>query len=330
MFAAIWIDESKKSAHEKIVVCTPLMGRLNTAIAVLRSESHEAAKCVIISGDPELLKTFIARLNEADESWDHLTSAQLIETISKASVQAGISVVPANSEVTAAIKRVPKPGAYPLLITPDAKPLWDFVTMEHKDVLARYKSDKEKMWAVAIILLKRYCDEHGVAPFSKDPDQRKLRRMSSVEFHKRVNNGNFKALEATQMAFDHLREIGKASRLTTEKFFESAKSASMYYITTVQVAKLKVAPADAISALRDIGWITGPKYAHKHIDSTTDVLAEPEGKDLAFYHATRITQDEVILLFGLSDDASDAHILKTMSAAGRKWVKTGILVEIPR
>ena len=330
MYAAIWIDDSKKRANEKIVVCHPLLGRLNTAIAVLRSQKRSGAPSIIISGDGTKIGSLIAKLDTADEAWDARTSDQLITEIASAAKSFGLSVVD-QGEVTAAIRRMPKPKEYPLHITKEAKPVWDMITVEHRDALDQYKEDKPKMWALALILLQRYAKKLNIEPFSKDPDDIKLRRMSAMEFHKRANNGNVKALEIISEAFDYLHTARIAARITGEQFYESAKHKSLYYITTIQIARLNAAsPGQAIQSLRMIGWGGTGKYAHRNINSLTDVLAEPEGKDLAFFLTTRMTRDEVILLFGFSEDASDDKILKIMSSAGRRWVKTGILVEIPR
>lgn len=356
MYAAIWIDESKAAANEKIVVCNPLMSRLNAAVAVLNSQRRADAPSLILSGESTALKAFLASLDKADDSWGEANADSLIDSIISRAGQMGLSTVDydeattdavaavvaryiplrmfAGIQLVLAVRKEPKPKMYPNHITPEAKPLWDKLVVEHKKVLNRFKSDKKKMWAAAIILLKRLAAQKNVKPFSRDPAaehlHKTLQKEGGRDLSKEATNSNFRALKEVSDVFDRLKGEALVSRLTSEKFYEVEKSRSIYYITTYQVAKVRrtVEPRAVIDriAATSAGWSKVRQVAKRKIDSYTSVLAEPEGPDVVFYMVTGFTRDQVILILDIPEDTSDAKILKRLGTAGRKWVKTGVMV----
>ncbi len=336
MYAAVWINPEPERAEGRVVVCKPLLARQNAAVAVLRSEVRDDARSTILSGEHKHLVAFLKNLEKVDGAWAELGDDELIDTINNLAVESDISVVEwegteVQSHVVVAVRKNPKPKLYPRYITPAGKKIWDSLFDDYKKVINRYKSDKKKMWAAAILLLQRVASQRNVKPFSKDPSYEKTRSMSQQEINKRANNGNFKALEESERTFDELKKAGLVNRLTKEKFYEVAKHSSRYYITTYRWAKLRKG-VQPNAVLRELlatqGYKGRPgKYAHKSIDAVTDLLVEPEGKDVYFYLTTFLTHDQVILLFDLDEATSDSKILKLMGKAGRQWVKTGVLVD---
>lgn len=314
---------------------------------MLKSEKREDASSLILSGDPERLKAIIGELDKADDEWDNLTDDQLIASIIALAKRYDASPVEfgdvdgddiSAAYVVLAIRRIPKPKAYPRLITKEAKPIWDMLTVEHKDVLNKYKSDKKLMWAAAIIILKRYAAEKGIKPFTRDPGAQKVRKTAIVHINKRANNGNHDALDLIQDLFTRLKAAKLVKgRVSAEKFYEAVKHRQRYYITTVQTMTLtqRADPDFVIRTVSQMDQFGGhpPKYAMAQTNEVTYLYVQPGGKgdtNLYCYIATYLTRDQVILLFDLDDDAKDAEILKLSAKAGRRWVKTGELGEIPK
>jgi hypothetical protein len=62
--------------------------------------------------------------------------------------------------------------------------------------------------------------------------------------------------------------------------------------------------------------------------AVTDLIIEPEGAQVHCYITTHLSKDQIIILFGLTEEVAHKQILKTLGTAGRKWVKTGVLVEV--
>ena len=351
MYAALWINPQPEKADERIVVCYPLLTRQNAAVAVLNSQRRAGAESSILSGEMKTLQHFLGQLDKADDSWDSLSDQELISSVEALAERYKVSIVDWDnndfgeepteeapttaSHLVLAVKKIPKAGFYPRLITKEGKQVWD--NMFEKDspyrkAIYKFKSDKTKMWAAAIILLRRIGPANVV--FKKDPlGEDSSRKMAQQEINKRANRGNAKAITETEKVFDFLKGEGLVSRLTTEKFYETVKYASRYYITTYRWCKLRkgVTPGAVIQRLLSARGYDGGspgKFAHKSIDGVTDILIEPEGKDVYFYLTTFLTKDQVILLFGLADEGiKDDKILKLLKTSGRKWVKTGVLVD---
>lgn len=385
MYAALWIHPQPEKADDRIVVCQPLLSKEGSAVAVLRSRDHADSESIILSAEHQDLVAFLRRLDTYDDRWDRFDDAGLVDAIAKAAMRNAVSVVDFGDEddaiavdtstrvslgttlrfdtpgnfsmgdtspsvqlhIVTAVRKIPKAKFYPRFITKEAKPLWDDLVVDHKKVLNKYKSDKQKMWIAAIIILQRVAAQKGVKPFTKEPgsmayplkEERgnklkniNIRKDAHEDIANRANKGNLRALDASEVAFDSLKEAGLVNRLTKEKFYEVAKHQSRYYITTYRWAKLRkdVKPGAVIRHLLSAEGYNGApgKYAHKNIDAVTDILVEPEGKDVNFYFTTFLTKDQVILLFDLPEDVSDRKIMKLMGTAGRKWVKTGVLIEI--
>jgi len=335
MYVALWIDESKDSANEKIVICKPLLQRLNAALAVLNAEKRKDAPSMIFSGDPERLQRFVQEIEKLDDSLGNIETGVLVDGLARLADYTGVSTVPFPTEATAAkpIRRIPKPGYYPRYITREAKPIWDMVVKQHKKTIDKYKQDKMRMWAAAIVIFKRYAAQEGVAPFSKDASQEKFNQALINDLHKVINRGNSKALSESERIFEKLYEAGLVARLTTEKFYEVATRNAQYYITTYRWAKLRkgIQPKDVLGWLMLNGYRGQPgKYATLWIDQSTDLLVEPEGKDVYFYIVTTLTRAQLNTLFELDETADPKKILKRLGTAGRRWVKTGTLVEIKK
>lgn len=340
MYAAIWIDSERPSASEKIVVCKPLLEREGAAVAVLTSHKREGAPSVILSGDGERLRHLIGELDSIDDRMDHFSDDELVAAIVKmaemaklSSVDFGEGSVEALAWVVLAIRRIPKPGAYPRFITKRGRKVWDGVVVDHKAVINRFKSDKKKMWAAAIIMYQRACGTLGIEPFTKeDPGQNKVRKMAVNDINRKSNKGNFRALQVIQTFFDELKTEGLVSRLTVEKFYEAAKHRDLYYVTTFQriLPRKGVLPSAIIGKLLTrTGFYGKPgQYAAQGMNAVTDLIIEPDGKAVHCYITTHLSKDQIIILFGLEENVTIAQILKVLGTAGRKWVKTGVLVEV--
>lgn len=346
MFLAVWIDESQAAPRDRVVVCVPAVRRLNGAVAVLRSDSHDGALATIISGDVAVLKRFAEALR-ASEDVD-LNGEPLLRAVEHLARSVGASIVPldrppipslappppkprkAKAVCVVAVMREPAQRLYPRYITRQAKPIWDEVVERNAELLKRYRNDKERMWAAAIFLFQREAASRGVRPFSRDPakesHQKKIRR----EIYKRIERGNALALKATDRAFELLKQADMASSMTAEKFYESAHKDTLYYLTTFRVVKLRVEPNAAMERLIESGWGNGQagRYVYRVVDSYTSVLAEPVGKQLYLYCVTRMTHDLLVVLFGLEEDADPQDVMRELSVAGRRWVRTGTLVTI--
>lgn len=337
MYVAIWLDPQPPTADERIVVCTPLLPRQGAAVAILRSRRLADAKSLILSAERSDLIAFLKELDQADDSWNALTDDELVDAIVRKAATMAVSEVDfgelaAVAFYVTAVRKIPKPGSYPRFITKEAKPLWDDLTVRYRKSLDKFKSDKKMMWAAAVIMLKRLAAEKRVKPFTKDPTEDKVRKMARNEISRRANNGNFKALKEVKEAFKFLKRAGLASALAPEAFLETVKHGDRYYVTTFQQAALPkgVKPSFAINQLlfgRRYGG-KPEKFAHKNIDNLTDVLVEPKGKNLHFHLTTSLTRDQVILLFGLDEEVTDAAIRRTLQRAGADWVRTGRLADV--
>lgn len=340
MYAAIWIDSGQPSASEKIVVCKPLLEREGAAVAVLNSHKREGASSVILSGEGKRLRQFIGELDKLDDRWDHFSDEELIAAIIKTAERAQLSPIEFGEEaaealsyVVLAVRTIPKPGSYPRFITRPAKKIWDEIVVEHKKVIDQFKGDKKKMWAAAILMLQRAAGAKGIEPFTKeDPGRDKVRKMAVNDINRKANNGNFRALQLIQNIFDELQADGLVSRLTVEKFYEVAKHRDLYYVTTYQRIMLpkSVQPSAIIGKLLTKENFYGKpgQYAAMAMNAVTDLIIEPEGKGVDCYITTHLSRDQIIILFGLEESVTIEQILKVLGTAGRKWVKTGVLIEV--
>ena len=331
MYLALWIDESRERAGDKVICCTPLLNRQNTAVAVLRGSQHAGSDGLIFSGDQQLLSVLVRRIEQATERHPELAEGRLLAAVKWLARDTGASLVEfdASAAVLAAVK-MPKVGLYPLQITREAKPLWDETLERFGKTIHKY-ADTRRQWAAAIIIFQRLADQHRVKPFKRDPTQDKLGNKMAREVNRRANRGNHRALQLIQDVFDDNREL--LARVGPERFYEAAKNQRLYYVTTVQRLQPKkgVEPGRVIDALMDGGWGgQRGRYVFKALDQYTSVLIEPTGQVLDAYIATSMTKDLVILLFGLPEDVRETEIIKQLNAAGKRWVKTGVLVEIPR
>lgn len=332
MYLALWLDDSKDAPRERIVMVKPLLKKQTAAVALLNAERRADADSMILSGDIESLNQFAQYVDAADDEWSSHDSTKLLDALQVVAEKAGCSVVPfgdldghAAAMVVAAIKQ-PRPGLYPRLITKEAKPIWDEVLEHYKKTIAKYKKDKERMWAAAIIIFKRVCGQRGVKPFKKDFGEKDKEHVIK-HAHQLINRGNFKALKEVAKAAGQLAKEKLAGKLTNEKFFESAEHEGQFYITTFQALNTPDSAA-ALEYLRQKKWGGGVpgRYLHRAVDQYTDIMVEPMGaKKLYFYVATNLTREMLAVLFPTLDGADTQTILRTLSKAGRKWVKTGTM-----
>lgn len=338
MYLAVWIDDGKERPHDRIVLVTPLLKRLNAAVALLNSQKREDATSMILSGDERALNQFAYLVDQADDGWVTSNRDRMVDALGVIAEKAGCSVVPFDgTEGHAAAtweeehrdrpkpKRHPKPGLYPRLITKEGKALWDEVVEQYKATIARFKSDKEKMWAAAILIFKRVAGERGIRPFSKDVSQIDQGKIVT-KTHRIINRGNHKALASIEKAAEMLQKEKLAKRLTNEKFYEAANEAGKWYVTTFRVLETPDAKR-ALQLLAEKAWGMGTGgYLHRTVDTYTDVLAEPMGQNkLYFYVATHLTRDLMSVLFPTLRNADAKTIMRTLSKAGRQWVKTGTM-----
>lgn len=334
MYLAVWINDREETPDRRICLCTPLLKRLNAAVALLQSHKRHDADSIILSGDQNQLNRFAELLDQADDDWLTERNDRLIDALTIVATKAGCSVVPYGSvpngvtswTVRAAVKKMPKPGLYPRYITKEGKAVWDDVLEKYKKTIHKYKADKEKMWGAAILIFQRVAHAKNIKPFTRDFGQSHRGKIQTVT-HRRINQGNFKALKAIENAAQMLAKEKLAGRLTNEKFYESAHENQRYYITTFQTLTTPDAKR-AVQFLLDKQWGGGVpgQYAHRAVDMYTDVMAEPVGaKKLYFYLVTHLTRDIMEIMFpGLA--AKDKQtVLRTLSRAGRKWVKTGTM-----
>lgn len=332
MYLALWIDDEKERPHDRIVMVKPLLKNQTAAIALLQSERRAGADAMILSGDIAGLNQFAAYVNAADEEWSTHDNAKLLEALQVVAEKAGCSIVPfgdldghAAAMVLAALKQ-PRPGLYPRYITKEAKLVWDEVLKHYKKTIAKYKADKERMWAAAIIIFKRICGQRGITPFKKDfGDQDRERLINDV--HRLINRGNFKALKEVAKAAGQLAKEKLAGKLTNEKFYESAEHKGRFYLTTVQTLNTPDSAA-VLEFLAEKLWGMGVpgQYLTRAVDQYTDILVEPMGgKKLYFFIATHLTREMLVVLFPTLEKADQRTILRTLSKAGRKWVKTGTM-----
>ena len=331
MYVALWIDDTKDKPNEKVVVCKPMLGRLGTAIAVLNSQRRDDASSMIISGDNDRLQRFVNEVEKVDDRWGKLPTDNLLASLAKLADYCGVSVVPFPEAVEALTRKNPKAGFYPRYINNAAKPIWDLVVEKHKDEIAKQKGNKLNMWAAAIIMFKRYCADRGIPPFTKDPANDQARAKAVNEINRRTNEGQFKAMEKVNEVSRLLMTERLISRLLAPRFYEVSYSRSMFYVTVFQWAKLTkdVKPLTVLQFLLAKGMAGKPgQYAHWNVGLMTDILAEPEGKDVNFYVVTSLTRDHAILMLDLPEDAGNDMILKLLNKAGRQWLDSGVLVEI--
>jgi hypothetical protein len=328
MYLALWIDESQDTPPGRVVVCTPLLKRENTAVAVLRGVAHADSLSLIFSGERDALSTMAEELVRVDRP--EFTPQQLIGKVRGMADFVGVSEVEFDAKTVTAAVKVPRAGLYPRAITPDAKPIWDETVKRFEKTIKRY-SDNRKKWAAAIVIFQRLAAERGVRPFVRDVGTDKLRNDLGREINRRLNRSNHHALQLVRDTFDQNGEL--LARLGTERFYEAAWSNKTYYVTTVQVLRPRrgVEPARVIAELMRQRWGgQAGRYVFRAVDQWTSVLIEPYGQDLAAYIASAISRAQVILLFALPEDATHAAVIEQLKSAGRRWVKTGTLVEIPR
>jgi len=346
MFLAVWIDETKERVRERVVLCVPAVRTLNGALAILSSDRHDDAPGTIISGDIAVLNRFAKLLHERDRYWQDLNGDLVLRAVERLAKMAGASIVPLDrppvpstapppppkkkKQETQAVRREPKQKLYPRHITKEAKKIWDEVLERNKELLKKYKKDKQRMWAAAIFLFQREAADRGISPFTKDPEKESHQKKMRKEINLRVNRGNALALKAAEQAFDLLAQQKIATSLTGEKFYESAHDGDWYYVTTYRVMKLKAPPKVAMEQLIEQGWGSGQvgRFVHRVVDNYTDILAEPVGKQLYLYLVTRLTRDQLVVLFGFEEDVAAQTVMKRLSQAGRQWVRTGTLVTI--
>lgn len=93
MFAVIWINPQGKRATDKIVVCNPLLQRLNAAWAVLQSKAHRGLDSVVLSGDPNQLREFVDALERRAGGLDNLDGAGIIARLKDLAKLADLSTV---------------------------------------------------------------------------------------------------------------------------------------------------------------------------------------------------------------------------------------------
>jgi hypothetical protein len=334
MYLAVWINDREETPDRRICLCTPLLKRLNAAVALLQSRKRHDADSVILSGDQNQLNRFVELLDEADDDWLADRNDRLVDALTIVAAKAGCSVVPYGSVpdgvtsemVRAAVKKMPKPGLYPRYITKEAKPIWDDVLEKYKKTLHQYKADKEKMWGAAILIFQRVAHAQQVRPFTRDFGQSHRGKIQTVT-HRRINQGNFKALKAIENAAQMLAKQKLAGRLTNEKFYEAAHENGRYYITTFQALTTPDAKR-AVQFLLGEHWGGGVpgQYAHRAVDMYTDVMAEPLGqKKLHFYIVTHLTRDLMEIMWPGLADKDKQTVLRTLGKAGRQWVKTGTM-----
>lgn len=334
MYLAVWIDDREETPDRRIVLCTPLLKRLNAAITLLQSRRHIDADSIILSGDQNQLNNFAGMLDEADDAWLTKHNDRLVDALTIVATKAGCSVVPYGSVpdgvtsgiVRAAVRKEPKPGLYPRFITKEGKAIWDDVLEKYRRTIHKYKGDKEKMWGAAILIYQRVAQQKEVRPFTRDFGESHRGKMKT-ETHRRINQGNFKALKSIESAAQMLAKEKLAGKLTNEKFYEAAHENKRYYITTFRALNTPNAK-QAAQFLLEKHWGGGvPGHAvHRAVDMYTDVLAEPFGqKKLHFYIATHLTRDLMEIMFPGLADRDKQTVLRTLSAAGRKWVKTGTM-----
>lgn len=329
MYLAIWFDKRAPTLPETVILVTPLLRDLNSAVSLLVSRRRRGADSMIVSGDGPQINRFVAQLEESARAWKSYRAMR--ESIRLIADRSGISIVPFGKEparvaaiVVAKVTKGPKPGLYPRGLDKKARPIWDEVTDNYKKLIKRHGPDKQRMWAAAIILTKRVAADRGVPSFTMDPDKKHRRKMQT-EVQRRINRGNAKALQAIERAGGILQSRKLASGLSKEKFYESAEHKGVYYITTFRTMRSKD-PAGALDVLmEDWGGGQPGRYAHRPVDHVTDVLVEPVGQGLYFYATTRMTRDSVAILFGVEEGADSREVLRTLSAAGRRWVKTGVM-----
>jgi hypothetical protein len=334
MYLAVWINDREETPDKRIILCTPLLKRLNAAITLLQSRRHKDADSLVLSGDQNQLNRFAEMLDEADDEWLTNQNDRLVDALTIVATKAGCSIVPygavpdgVTSELAVAkVTKQPKPGLYPRFITKEGKAIWDDVLEKYRRTIGRYKADKEKMWAAAIMIYQRMAQQQNVKPFTRDFGQSHRGKMKT-ETHRRINQGNFKALKAIESAAQMLAKEKLAGRLTNEKFYEAAIENRRYYITTFQALNTPDAKR-AVQLLLDKHWGGGAagQAVHRAVDMYTDVLAEPfNQKKLHFYIATHLTRDLMEIMFPGVADKDKQTVLRTLSAAGRKWVKTGTM-----
>jgi hypothetical protein len=328
MYLAIWFDSTKRKPSECLVMVTPLLQKLNAAVAVLKAQKRDDAEGCILSGNEQGLNRFALMVDQADDEWDSTNPERLLDAISIIAEKADCSIVPYdNKPAQVAAKVTTRPGVkvYPRLITPEGKKLWDELMVKYQKTIDRYSADKEKMWAAAILIYQRVAHAQGTKPFQKDAGAAHRSKVLT-EQHKRINRGNAKALKAVEKAANMLQQAKLGGRLTNEKFWEAAQNGDRYFITTYQVQN-SPNPAAALELLADKKW--GQKYQHavyRAVDMHTSILAEPMGKKKIYYYlATKMPTDVMEIMFPTLEGADPQTILRTLGKAGRQWVKTGTM-----
>lgn len=337
MYLAVWINDQEDTPDRRICLCTPLLKRLNAAITLLQSQKRAESDSLILSGDQNQLNEFVRLLDEADDQWLSDNNDTLIDALTVVAAKAGCSVVPYGSVpdgvvaefVRAEVKKAPRVGLYPRYITKDAKPIWDDVLEKYVKTINKYKDDKEKMWAAAIMIFQRVAHAQNIKPFTRDFGQAHRGKMQT-KTHQRINQGNYKALKAVEQAANMLGKQKLATKLTREKFWEAAHENNRYYITTYQTLNTPDSKR-ALQVLFDNHWGTGVpgQYVHRAVDMYTDVMAEPGGaKKLYFWLQTHLTRDLMEILFPGLANKDKQTVMRMLGKAGRQWVKTGTMKAI--
>ena len=165
---AIWFDETKPPSQQ-VVVCSPAMETESTALVALKSALHAQHPALIVSGEGDVMESFIGAIDQEDEGWKTIEAAVqgclklaenhgldlvwLRKPVGLATSYVGAPVDPRRPEnapserppggllATAARKKKkikatkksdkspPRPGLYPLGISEPGKVVWDLVTM---------------------------------------------------------------------------------------------------------------------------------------------------------------------------------------------------------
>ena len=336
MYLAVWINDREDTPDRRICLCTPLLKRLNAAITLLQSRKRKDADSLILSGDQNQLNEFAAMLDAADDEWLSSNNDRLIDALTIVAAKAGCSVVPygnvpegiTSNVVYAEVKKAPRVGLYPRFITKEGKKVWDEVLKKYARTIEQYdeEKDKQKMWAAAILIYQRVANQKEVKPFTRDFGETHRGKMRT-KTHLRINQSNFKALNAVKNAANILAKQNLATKLTREQFWEAAHENKRYYITTFQTLNTPDSK-QALQVLFDKHWGTGVpgQYVHKEVDMYTDVMAEPaKAKKLYFFIVTHLTRDLMSIMFPSLEKADPQTIMRTLGKAGRQWVKTGTM-----
>ncbi len=351
MYAAFYLNEKATDASQRVRFCTPMTADFANAWAILRSARLQDTHGGVLAAPKEALTAAIQAIQRQAGDLPSSTAQALVKIQTWArELGAKVMLIAPEQEPMRAVAREillvhmaghkaeaagaiqpPEVGLYPNFINPKAQRIWDFVVVQYAEKIAEFKGQPLKQWTVAVIIFKRSCARNGIPPFVEDTDA--FNTKYSREVAKRVESGNKRAdAEVAQLAGRFLK-AKLLSRVGQERFSEAHASNGKFYLTTerfIQVASTS-SIKDVLYRLRGeygykAGKSGGAQYAHRHVDSVTDILWKESGPNrIKAYVALVMSKPQALTLLGVPNDTSDDVVVSRLIVAAQRWFRGGKL-----